>query len=290
MPATDTNYSPAAMQQGRCDLWLLGAPPADSETPHLTLAGGTPDDAVHPNSIHLGGLAEGAVATASAKVDFQRMDQFAGPVSGIFTEEALKIEAAMLQALDLALVRHILSHGAYTTYTGAKSGKQITVGGRQPLFAFAGTGLNDATRGGRYTGTSVSLYDVKISTAAATDKFQWRKNAGSWSAEISITGAAQALSDGLTIKFLATTGHTLTDYWTITAIPVEPCIAMIAPTTADPTKFVVAVIFRARSRPAISALMSLSKAMQAKLEFEAEPDPDRVAGRRLGVWYVTEAA
>jgi len=274
------------MQQGPGDLWLLGAPPADSATPQLTLdADGTPDSSAHPGSIHLGGLAEGVTFTPGGKLEFMRIDQCAGPVDAVITEESLKLEAVMAEAQDVAKVRHLLSQGVYGS---DEDGQEITLGGAQSLFAFAGTGINDLTRGGTYTALATAIYDVKISTAAATDKFQWRKDAGSWSAEISITGAAQSLSDGVTILFLATTGHTATDAWAITALPLTPCIVAISATKDDATQFIVCVLFRARSMPAPSLVMSRGKAMQAKLEFEALLDPARAAGRQSGVWYVTE--
>lgn len=94
-------------------------------------------------------------------------------------------------------------------YTGTDSGSHmsVTIDGAN----FQGAGLNDAVWGG--TPLLGHVYTVKISTAAATDKFQWRKDGGAWSAEISMTGAAQALADGVTITFAATTGHTLADLW-----------------------------------------------------------------------------
>lgn len=76
---------------------------------------------------------------------------------------------------------------------------------------FHGVGLSDVTWGG--TPLLGHVYTVICSTAAATDKFQWRKDGGAWSAEIDMTGAAQALTDGVTVLFAATTGHTATEYW-----------------------------------------------------------------------------
>lgn len=80
---------------------------------------------------------------------------------------------------------------------------------------FQGTGLNDLTWGGM-SPVSGNVYTVVISTAAGTDKFQWKKNGGTLSAEVAITGAAQALSDGVTVTFAATTGHTAGDLWNCT--------------------------------------------------------------------------
>jgi hypothetical protein len=74
------------------------------------------------------------------------------------------------------------------------------------------TGLNDVTFSGTYTGVGTDAqFDVIVSTAAGTDKFKWRKNGGAWSAEISMTGAAQLMSDGISVTWGATTGHTLND-------------------------------------------------------------------------------
>jgi hypothetical protein len=85
---------------------------------------------------------------------------------------------------------------------------------------FAGAGLNDAAAGGRFTSAAVnSSYAVTISGVGTPDQFQWSKNGGAPSAAISITGAAQPLGDGVTVKFTATTGHTLADLWTITTTP-----------------------------------------------------------------------
>ena len=80
-----------------------------------------------------------------------------------------------------------------------------------------GTGLSDLTIAGTYTVLIDHTYDIKITTAAGTDKFEWRKDAGAWSAEVTITGAAQTLSEGVTVTFAATTGHTLNNQWHVAA-------------------------------------------------------------------------
>jgi hypothetical protein len=90
---------------------------------------------------------------------------------------------------------------------------------------FSGSGLDDMSAAGTYSYGGHERFEVKISTAAATDKFRWRftatKSGGTkiatWSAEVSITGSAQTLQDGVTITFVATTGHTADDTWTFIA-------------------------------------------------------------------------
>jgi len=85
-----------------------------------------------------------------------------------------------------------------------------------PSVAFTGSGLNDASSGGTCTANTASLYEVVIDSAVASpDTFKWRKDGGSWTTGVSMTGSPQTLTDGVTITFKATDGHTLTDAWAI---------------------------------------------------------------------------
>jgi len=80
------------------------------------------------------------------------------------------------------------------------------------------SGLDDATSSGTYTGSTVGFFEVIIDGTGTPDTFKWRKNEGSWTETVAITGSAQQLgSDGVYITFAATTGHTADDKWTITA-------------------------------------------------------------------------
>ncbi|MCE5309632.1 MAG: hypothetical protein LLG20_18515 [Acidobacteriales bacterium] len=81
--------------------------------------------------------------------------------------------------------------------------------------------LNDAVSGGTYTGTASTTFTVQIDAAGTPDTFKWRKSGGAWTAGVAITGATQTLSDGVTVRFYATTGHAVGDAWTIAA-EVEP--------------------------------------------------------------------
>jgi hypothetical protein len=77
--------------------------------------------------------------------------------------------------------------------------------------AFPGSRLNDATGcATTYTGGTAAnhAYVVRIQTAGTPDTIEWQKDGGSWSSPINVTGACQTLTDGVGIKFAATTGHT----------------------------------------------------------------------------------
>lgn len=82
---------------------------------------------------------------------------------------------------------------------------------------FVGSGLDDATSGGAYTGTGTALFEIEITSAATPDVFKWRKNGGTYTTGVNVSGTAQTLSDGVTVTFAATTGHTLADKWFILA-------------------------------------------------------------------------
>lgn len=90
---------------------------------------------------------------------------------------------------------------------------------------FYGDGVNDMScNSGVNNGTGGDdlRFDIKISSTGTPDKFKWRKRARTelssqvaYSSEVSITGSNQTLSDGVTVIFGATTGHTLDDRWVV---------------------------------------------------------------------------
>jgi len=83
------------------------------------------------------------------------------------------------------------------------------------------TGLEDLTPSGTYTGKEDCTFTVEIDSTGTPNSFKWRKNNEDW-----ITGkscaVAQALSDGVTVTFGASTGHTLADQWVITCVASKP--------------------------------------------------------------------
>jgi len=88
---------------------------------------------------------------------------------------------------------------------------------------FTGTGLNDLTFKNYYTGTGAKTFYVKIDAAGTPDTFSWSVDNFSTTEAtgVSITGGEQALSNGISILFQSTTGHTLNDVWDGTVNNVE---------------------------------------------------------------------
>jgi len=105
---------------------------------------------------------------------------------------------------------------------GATHGKLGAIYRLRPN-GFKGDGLNDVTWGAAFSGAASADFEVVIDAIGTPDTFKWRKDGGSWTEDVAITGAAQTLSDGQTITFAATTGHTLTDQWSIGNLKDEAC-------------------------------------------------------------------
>lgn len=69
-----------------------------------------------------------------------------------------------------------------------------------------------------YAGDGSAVFRITIENTGSPDSFKWTKNGGVVNSGNGITGLAQALSDGVEIQFLNTTGHTVGDYWEITVV------------------------------------------------------------------------
>ena len=105
--------------------------------------------------------------------------------------------------------------GAATTCTRTLQDCRRKVGAA----TISGSGLDDMTTGGTFTGSAVTNYRVRIDGTGTPDTFEWSNdNGSSWEAtDVAITGAAQTLEAGVTVTFAATTGHTLNNYWNFQA-------------------------------------------------------------------------
>lgn len=82
-------------------------------------------------------------------------------------------------------------------------------------------GLNDATAGGAYTGSADAVYTVEIAASGTPDTIKVKKDSGEYGTPLNITSGAVAVGDGLTITFLATTGHEAGDIWKIKAFDTD---------------------------------------------------------------------
>jgi hypothetical protein len=99
-------------------------------------------------------------------------------------------------------------------------GKEYTYDSTTPVFY--GSGLDDITIGGYFSGTALTEYRVKITTASTTDKYRWSNDSGStWSAEVNCSATAANIENALTVAFGATTGHSLDEYWKFYAQPTD---------------------------------------------------------------------
>ena len=94
-----------------------------------------------------------------------------------------------------------------------------------PVF-FTGTGLDDMTASGTFTGTANRSFRIQIDGVGTPDTFSWLKSAPTQTIPdatlVPISAGTTTLIEGMTITFGATTGHTVGDRWDfITMRPVE---------------------------------------------------------------------
>ena len=83
---------------------------------------------------------------------------------------------------------------------------------------FVGSGLNDLTLSGTYTGDRTRNFRVYVDGVGTPNTFKWSEDNGTtWNSVTASMAAEVAITWGVTLKFAATTGHTATEYWNFTA-------------------------------------------------------------------------
>jgi len=88
---------------------------------------------------------------------------------------------------------------------------------------FIGSGLDDATLLGHYTGPITEQFNVKINATGTPDTFDWSLDnfTSREAVGVEITGGQQSLANGISVTFEATTGHTIGDEWGGVAAPTQ---------------------------------------------------------------------
>jgi len=103
--------------------------------------------------------------------------------------------------------------------------QRLHIAALQSPVVFTGTGLEDMTESGTFTGLVDTLFEITISDAASSpNKFQYiysLDNGENWSGvvELPCSTTGTTLIWGIVVTFGALTGHTLGDQWDFTAYP-----------------------------------------------------------------------
>lgn len=111
--------------------------------------------------------------------------------------------------------------------------------------SFNGTGLDDMSVAGSYTGTTYDSFEVRANNATS---FQWRYNIdnrgwSAYSANITMNGSDQYLYKGIYVRFNSTFGHTAGDTWSFNAFSLNPHSTF----TITPTAFTEALYYNGSS-------------------------------------------
>jgi hypothetical protein len=115
--------------------------------------------------------------------------------------------------------------GIGNTAPSANLDIKLSGGGQTYNTTFDGSGLNDATFSGTYTGSFAPTITVYIDSVGGTDTFIYYSNVPGCSSiinnplapSVSITGSAQLLCAGISVTFASITGHTLNNQWNYSA-------------------------------------------------------------------------
>lgn len=147
---------------------------------------------------------------------------------------------------------------------------------------FTGSGTDDMSSGGEFTGDSDIEFEVEIDVTGTPDTFKWSSGVpGETLTEqatgLSIDGLDQALSDGVTIKFATTTGHTLADKWTFTARAADP-------TAFNKTVTVIKAVSLAPTLSVTSDVVDLAQIRNAALTIKGDFAAGAVLGMRVEIF------
>ena len=102
--------------------------------------------------------------------------------------------------------------------TFQKSDTAFNVGldtAQQSTVTFTGSGLDDLTVAGTFSGTVPTTYTVTVASTGTPDTFDWTDGTNTGTG-VSMSTSPISLSNGISISFGADTGHTLTESWTWT--------------------------------------------------------------------------
>ena len=81
----------------------------------------------------------------------------------------------------------------------------------------SGSGLDDITAGGTFTGTYPITYTIEVDGTGSPDTFKWAKDDVEEATTVSMSTSAVTLDLGVTVLWAANTGHTSGNIWTFLA-------------------------------------------------------------------------
>ena len=122
---------------------------------------------------------------------------------------------------DIAVNETLFIYGILAEVTVAEAGGTVAIADSTFIerTVFTGSGKDDLTTGGVFTGGTHLDYVVTIDGVGATNTFKWSDDGGAtWDATgVAIDLSAQALNNAVTVTFGAVAGHTLGNSWAFTA-------------------------------------------------------------------------
>ena len=157
-----------------------------------------------------GTISDGVLTLSDGSITSAVNGTFSGTLQA---EQLTSTDDASIADLLSAARGDFIATGTTTDILNLKGKSDLT------LIGFVGSGLNDLTPSGTYTGRATSEYRVEIDGTGSPNTFKWSNDGGSTfeATTVNITGAAQTLENGIIVTFGNVGGHTSGDYWRIGA-------------------------------------------------------------------------
>ncbi len=117
----------------------------------------------------------------------------------------------MTEGLKLFSVEHAANQVAAAGFT-PKRRLKVNATAIQAV-QFAGSGLDDCTSSGTFSGIRSNVYKVTVSLVSTPDEYTWTRDGVEQAADVAMVGGAVSLDNGVQITFAADNGHTLGESW-----------------------------------------------------------------------------
>jgi hypothetical protein len=151
------------------------------------------------------GIVQGTGTTSITLLNSSITGTFSGTITGVHSSTT-----GTFDSLSTTSVQSVITDLIVAAKTRVESSSTNAP-------TFTGTGINDLSIGGSYTGTGTRTYTVTIATTGSPDTFNWTDSNSGSGTDVPITGSLQSLSGGISIQFADLTGHTAGDQWVFTS-------------------------------------------------------------------------
>lgn len=159
--------------------------------------------------------AGGSPAGSNTNVQFNNSGSFGGTNDFVFNKTSKLFKVGDVSGTRNSTYLDLRDHYATVDIFGM----QVTTPASTTTPIFTGSGLDDLSTSGTFSGLTTITYTITVSATGTPDSFDWTDTNGGSGTNVPMSTSPTILSNGVEISFGSDTGHTLTDNWTFEGIP-----------------------------------------------------------------------